>query len=158
MGILPKKRIDSKLRQQSSSRSQAARNLRCSEVMEEPRIIKATSSVSMVIHHVTENEWDHVFLIDENKLPVGRIHAVDLLKMVDLKRVNRDMVWAEAIPATQCVSQPPLSVKENTPLLKATVLMLTHDLNQLAVVDFEGAIVGTITPSIVARHLPRYIL
>ena len=50
------------------------------------------------------------------------------------------------------------AVKENTPLLKATVLMLTHDLNQLAVVDFEGAIVGTITPSIVARHLPRYIL
>jgi CBS-domain-containing membrane protein len=49
-------------------------------------------------------------------------------------------------------------MRQNTPLLKAAALMLTHDLNQLAVTDSEGSIVGSVSPSTVARHLPRFIL
>jgi CBS domain-containing protein len=140
------------------TRSNDARNLRCGEVMSKPRMLGDSASLSRVIHVMTEREWDHIFLVDDERVPVGRVHAVDLLKMVDRKRVNRDTAWAEAVPALQCVSLPPLAVKENTPLLKATVLMLTHDLNQLAVVDGEGALIGMVSHATVARHLPRYIL
>lgn len=121
-------------------------------------MLGAEASLSRVIHVMTEREWDHIFLVDDVRVPVGRVHAVDLLKMVDRKRVNRDTAWAEAVPAQQCVSHPPLTVKEDTPLLKAAVLMLTHDLNQLGVVDREGALVGAVSHATMARHLPRYIL
>ena len=36
--------------------------------------------------------------------------------------------------------------------------MLTHDLNQLAVTNNQGQIVGTVSHSVVARSLPRFIL
>jgi CBS-domain-containing membrane protein len=63
-----------------------------------------------------------------------------------------------AIPARQLITQSTFTMRQNTPLLKAAALMLTHDLNQLAVTDSEGAIVGSVSPSTVARHLPRFIL
>jgi CBS domain-containing protein len=158
MGVMFKDSSAGRRSMSKSSRSAAVRKLQCGEVMEAPHMLDAKASVSKVIHVMTENNWDHLFLVDEYLLPVGRVHAVDLLKMVDLKRVNRDMAWAEAVPALQCVSTPPLSVKENTPLLKAVVLLLTHDLNQLAVVDEEGALIGMVGVGTAARHLPRFIL
>lgn len=139
-------------------RAQDVRRLTCGEVMDKPRMLGHEATVSRVIHVMTEREWDHIFLVDDVRVPVGRVHAVDLLKMVDRKRVNRSTAWAEAVPALQCVSHPPLAVKTSTPLLKAAVLMLTHDLNQLAVTDDEGALVGAVSHANVARHLPRYIL
>jgi len=158
MGVLFKEPVDTRRRAARVARGQSIRNLRCGEVMAKPRMLGHAASVSRVIHLMTEHEWDHLFLIDDDHLPVGRVHAVDLLKIIDRKRVNRDIAWAEAVPALQCVAHPPLSVKEDTPLLKAAVLMLTQDLNQLAVVDSEGTLIGTVSHATVARHLPRYIL
>jgi len=56
------------------------------------------------------------------------------------------------------LTNPPLTVRTGTPLLKAGALMLTHDLNQLAVVDDEGALVGAVGHNTVARVLPRFLL
>jgi len=145
-------------RMSSKSRSRDVRALTCGSVMERARKMGDGVSISRVIHVMCERDWDHLFLVDDAGVPVGRIHAVDLLKMVDRKRVNRSVAWTEAVPALQCVSQPPMQVRESTPLLKAAVLMLTHDLNQLAVVDDEGALAGVVSHATVARHLPRYLL
>ena len=62
------------------------------------------------------------------------------------------------VPAKQLVTQETMTMQENTPLLKAAALMLTHDLNQLAVTNMQGQIVGTVSHSGVARTLPRFIL
>ena len=105
-----------------------------------------------------KQNWDHVFIVDENGVPMGRIHAVDLLKMVAKKTVNRDVAWMHSIPAQQALVHPPLTVRTSTPLLKAGALMLTHDLNQLGVVDDDGVLVGFVGHSTVARVLPRFLL
>ena len=52
----------------------------------------------------------------------------------------------------------PLTVRKTTPLLKAGALMLTHDLNQLGVVDEDGALIGVVGHSTVAKALPRFLL
>ena len=36
--------------------------------------------------------------------------------------------------------------------------MLTHDLNQLPVVDDDGALVGVVGHNTVARHIPKFVL
>jgi CBS domain-containing protein len=38
----------------------------------------------------------------------------------------------------------------------AATLMLTHDLNQIAVTDAKGSLVGYVSHAVVARHLPRF--
>jgi CBS domain-containing protein len=62
------------------------------------------------------------------------------------------------VPAIQMVRIPPLQVGLNTPLLKAGALMLTHDLNQLAVVNEDGELVGAVSHATMARNLPRFLL
>ena len=64
----------------------------------------------------------------------------------------------EAFPISEAVTQPPLQVSTRTPLMAAVALLLTHDLNQIAVVDDEGGLVGMVSNAVVARHLPRFLL
>ena len=111
-----------------------------------------------IMRTMTEKDWDHTFLVDDLGLPTGRVHAVDLLKLINRKRINRDLAWMQAVPAIELVTQPPLSVRLKTPLIKAAALMLTHDLNQISVIDDDGCLVGYISQAIVARHLPRFLL
>ena len=89
---------------------------------------------------------------------MGRIHAVDVLKIVAKKNVERSIAWMLSVPAKQLINLPPLTVKTNTPLLKAGALMLTHDLNQIAVVNSDGVLVGVVGHKTMAKHLPRFIL
>jgi len=56
------------------------------------------------------------------------------------------------------VNLPPITVTQTTPLLKAGALMLTHDLNQIAVVNKEGSLVGVVGHQTMARHMPKFIL
>jgi CBS domain-containing protein len=49
-------------------------------------------------------------------------------------------------------------VTESTPLLKAGALMLTHDLNQIGVVDRKGALIGVVGHNTMARKMPKFIL
>jgi len=126
--------------------------------MDVPHIIGKNASVADALDMITSRDWDHIFIVNSERVPIGRIHAVDILKLVAKKTVNRDIAWMHAIPARQLVTQETMTMKESTPLLKAAALMLTHDLNQLAVTNRQGQIVGTVSHSVVARNLPRFIL
>ncbi len=140
------------------SGSKSVRSLTCGQVMSFPHVIGKNASVADALDIITSREWDHVFIVNSERVPIGRIHAVDILKLVARKTVNRDVAWMHTIPAKQLVTQETMTMKESTPLLKAAALMLTHDLNQLAVTNNQGQIVGTVSHSVVARNLPKFIL
>tara|TARA_B110001452_G_scaffold73075_1_gene59124 strand:+ start:245 stop:823 length:579 start_codon:yes stop_codon:yes gene_type:complete len=145
-------------RMTATERSATARSLTCGETMTQAHWIWDDSSMVEVIEHLTENNWDHLFVINAEGAPQGRIHAVDVLKIIARKTVNRDIAWMHGIPAQQLVNQPPITVTESTPLLKAGALMLTHDLNQIGVVDRNGALIGVVGHNTMARKMPKFIL
>ena len=118
----------------------------------------ASDTMADVLDDLTQNDWDHVFVVNKEGVPMGRIHAVDMLKIVAKKNVERSVAWMLSVPAKQLINLPPLTVKTNTPLLKAGALMLTHDLNQIAVVNQDGVLVGVVGYKTMAKHLPRFIL
>ncbi|MCH1527839.1 MAG: CBS domain-containing protein [Candidatus Poseidoniaceae archaeon] len=126
--------------------------------MERPHALSNKASLATILEKITINDWDHIFIVDEYRIPMGRIHAVDILKMIANKTVNRNVAWMHAIPAQQLVNLPPLKVGVDTPLLKAAALLLTHDLNQIAVVDGEGCLVGVVSHATISRHIPKFIL
>ena len=117
-----------------------------------------SDSMALVLESLTHNNWDRIFIVDHEGAPMGRIHAVYLLKLIACKTVNRDIAWMHSIPAQQLLNHPPLTVRVDTPLLKAGALMLTHDLNQLGVVDREGTLVGVVGHNTLAKVMPRFIL
>ena len=145
-------------RRKQSPAAQAARSLTCGEVMGDAHVVDAMDSMANVLDDITRYNWDHVFVLDENDVPLGRIHAVDVLKLIAKKTVNRNIAWMHSVPAQQLINLPPLTVRASTPLLKAAALLLTHDLNQLPVVDADGSLIGVIGHNHVARNLPRFIL
>ncbi len=142
----------------AKERSMLARSITCGETMIEAHTLFAMDSVAEVLEQITQNNWDHVFIINEDGVPMGRIHAVDILKLIARKTVNRSVAWMHAVPAQQLVNVPPMTVRKNTPLLKAGALMLAHDLNQIAVVDNDGTLIGVVGHHTMARHMPKFII
>ena len=139
-------------------RSKAVRGITCRETMTDANWVFANDTMADVLDDLTQNNWDHVFVVNKEGVPMGRIHAVDVLKIVAKKNVERSVAWMLSIPAKQLINLPPLTVKSNTPLLKAGALMLTHDLNQIAVVNQDGVLVGVVGHKTMAKTLPRFIL
>ena len=142
----------------SQERSKIIRKITCRETIVEANCVFANDTMADVLEDLTENDWDHVFVVNREGVPMGRIHAVDMLKIVAKKNVERSVAWMLSVPAKQLINLPPLTVKTSTPLLKAGALMLTHDLNQLAVVNNDGVLVGVVGHNTMAKHLPRFIL
>lgn len=139
-------------------RSKAVRGITCRETMTDANWVFANDTMADVLDDLTQNNWDHVFVVNKEGVPMGRIHAVDVLKIVAKKNVERSVAWMLSVPAKQLINLPPLTVKSNTPLLKAGALMLTHDLNQIAVVNQDGVLVGVVGHKTMAKVLPRFIL
>jgi predicted transcriptional regulator len=139
------------------SRKDAARAVKCRNVMEQPHVLSNQASLAAILDKITINNWDHIYIVDEYRIPMGRIHAVDILKMIAKKTVDRNVAWMHAIPAQQLVNLPPMKVGLDTPLLKAAALLLTHDLNQIAVVNREGCLVGVVSHATISRHIPKFI-
>ena len=139
-------------------RSRAVRVITCRETMTDANWVFANDSVADVLEDLTENNWDHVFVVNKEGVPMGRIHAVDVLKIIAKKNVERSVAWMLSVPAKQLINLPPLTVKTGTPLLKAGALMLTHDLNQIAVVNQQGVLVGVVGHNTMAKNLPKFIL
>lgn len=139
-------------------RSKAVRSISCRETMTEANWVFANDTMADVLDDLTQNNWDHVFVVNKEGVPMGRIHAVDVLKIVAKKNVERSVAWMLSVPAKQLINLPPLTVKSNTPLLKAGALMLTHDLNQVAVVNQQGVLIGVVGHKTMAKNLPRFIL
>ena len=138
--------------------AQAARDVTCGQTMQHAHSMLDSDSMALILESLTHNNWDHIFIVDHEGAPMGRIHAVDLLKLIARKTVNRDIAWMHSIPAQQLLNHPPLTVRVDTPLLKAGALMLTHDLNQIGVVDREGTLVGVVGHNTLAKVMPRFIL
>ena len=126
--------------------------------MSDANWVFADDTMADVVDDLTQNDWDHVFVVNKEGVPMGRIHAVDVLKIVAKKNVERSIAWMLSVPAKQLITLPPLTVKANTPLLKAGALILTHDLSQIAVVNADGVLVGVVGHKTMAKHLPRFIL
>ena len=139
-------------------RSRIVRSITCRETMVDANWVFGHDTMADVLDDLTQNDWDHVFVVNKEGVPMGRIHAVDVLKIVAKKNVERSVAWMLSVPAKQLITPPPLKVKTNTPLLKAGALMLTHDLNQIAVVNSDGVLVGVVGHKTMAKHLPRFIL
>lgn len=139
-------------------RSKAVRSISCRETMTDANWVFANDTMADVLDDLTQNNWDHVFVVNKEGVPMGRIHAVDVLKIVAKKNVERSVAWMLSVPAKQLINLPPLTVKSNTPLLKAGALMLTHDLNQIAVVNQQGVLIGVVGHKTMAKNLPRFIL
>ena len=139
-------------------RSKAVRGISCRETMTDANWVFANDTMADVLDDLTQNNWDHVFVVNKEGVPMGRIHAVDVLKIVAKKNVERSVAWMLSVPAKQLINLPPLTVKSNTPLLKAGALMLAHDLNQIAVVNQDGVLVGVVGHKTMAKILPRFIL
>jgi len=139
-------------------RSKAVRSISCRETMTDANWVFANDTMADVLDDLTQNNWDHVFVVNKEGVPMGRIHAVDVLKIVAKKNVERSVAWMLSVPAKQLINLPPLTVKSNTPLLKAGALMLTHDLNQVAVVNQQGVLIGVVGHKTMAKNLPRFIL
>ena len=139
-------------------RSKAVRSINCRETMTDANWVFANDTMADVLDDLTQNNWDHVFVVNKEGVPMGRIHAVDVLKIVAKKNVERSVAWMMSVPAKQLINLPPLTVKSDTPLLKAGALMLTHDLNQIAVVNQQGVLVGVVGYKTMAKTLPRFIL
>ena len=87
------------------SRSKSVRSLTCGQVMSSPHVIGENASVADALDVITSRDWDHVFIVNSERVPIGRIHAVDILKLVARKTVNRDVAWMHTIPAKQLVTQ-----------------------------------------------------
>ena len=160
MGLLgTRKKIDTEVRGRPSKRiAREIREMTCGQVMLAAHEVDEMDSIDEVVRLITAKDWDHVMVTDDRGSLVGRVHAVDLLKLIMNKRINRDLYWMEAVPIRQAVTQPPLQVKTSTPLMVAATLMLTHDLNQIAITDSNGSLVGHVSHAVVARHLPRFLL
>ena len=139
-------------------RSKFVRSIACRETMIDANWVFGSDTMADVLDDLTQNDWDHVFVVNKEGVPMGRIHAVDMLKIVAKKNVERSVAWMLSVPAKQLINLPPLTVRTNTPLLKAGALMLTHDLNQIAVVNQDGVLVGVVGHKTMAKHLPRFIL
>ena len=139
-------------------RSKAVRDITCRETMIDANWVFANDTMADVLDDLTQNNWDHVFVVNKEGVPMGRIHAVDVLKIVAKKNVERSVAWMLSVPAKQLITLPPLTVKSNTPLLKAGALLLTHDLTQVAVVNQDGVLVGVVGHKTMAKILPRFIL
>ena len=142
----------------AQDRSKLIRAVTCRDTMVDANWVFANDTMADVLDDLTQNDWDHVFVVNREGVPMGRIHAVDMLKIVAKKNVERSVAWMLSVPAKQLINLPPLTVRGNTPLLKAGALMLTHDLNQLAVVNNDGVLVGVVGHNTMAKHLPRFIL
>tara|TARA_S200000501_G_scaffold57958_2_gene48213 strand:+ start:3706 stop:4188 length:483 start_codon:yes stop_codon:yes gene_type:complete len=145
-------------RMSSQERSKMAKTISCRETMTDAHWVFSNDSVADVIEDLTENDWDHVFVVNGEGVPTGRIHAVDVLKLIAKKNVERSVAWMQSVPAQQLVNIPPLTVRSETPLLKAGALMLTHDLNQIGVVNNQGVLVGVVEHKTMAKNMPKFII
>ena len=56
--------------------------------MVEANWVFANDTMADVLDDLTENDWDHVFVVNREGVPMGRIHAVDMLKIVAKKNVR----------------------------------------------------------------------
>ena len=106
MGLLgTRKKIDTEVRGRPSKRiAREIREMTCGQVMLAAHEVDEMDSIDEVVRLITAKDWDHVMVTDDRGSLVGRVHAVDLIKLIMNKRINRDLYWMEAVPIRQAVT------------------------------------------------------
>ena len=160
MGLLKSKKQTEQmpLKRSAESAARQIRKLTCGQVMLAAHEVNEMDSMDRVIRTMIAKDWDHVMITDERDYLVGRVHAVDMLKLIARNRINRELNWMEEVPISQAVTLPAQHVYTHTPLMVAAMLLLTNDLSQIGVVDYYGSLVGMVSNADVSRHLTRLLL
>ncbi|MDB2333601.1 CBS domain-containing protein [Candidatus Poseidoniales archaeon] len=106
MASLNRRKTSNSVRKQSGKNRLDVRRLTCEEVMQKPRAVRSTASMADVLEAMTMKELDHLFIVNRDGVPMGRIHAIDVLKLISRKTVNRSIAWMHGIEAKQLVNIP----------------------------------------------------
>ena len=103
-----------------------------------------TSTVEMLLH-VSQSTWQDVFpVIDPNGLMVGLVSA-DAMRVLSAERVDTPLMIAADI------MHPPVSVRMDDDLRRATEQLVANGLRELPVVDAANAVIGFLDEREVAR-------
>jgi CIC family chloride channel protein len=103
-----------------------------------------TTSVEMLLR-VSESTWQDVFpVIDVNGLMVGLVSA-DAMRILSAER--KEIPWMIAAD----IMHPPVSVRVDDDLRKATEQLIANGLRELPVLDADDAVVGFLDEREVAR-------
>ena len=126
MGLLKSKKQNRDLPYGRSTEevSHQIRKLTCGQVMHTARKVNEMDSMDSVISTMIAKDWDHVMITNELDSLVGRVHAVDMLKLIARNRINRELDWMESVPISQAVTLPALHVYTHTPLMVAATMLL----------------------------------
>ena len=84
----------------TQDRSKLIRAITCRDTMVEANWVFANDTMADVLDDLTQNDWDHVFVVNREGVPMGRIHAVDMLKIVAKKNVERSVAWMLSVRKT----------------------------------------------------------
>lgn len=106
--------------------------------------VKTTDQVIVAIELMTKNDIGSVVVTEDEK-PVGILTERDILKKVCAKELS-----AKAITAREVMSKPLITIKADSRLGEAALLMTRKNVRRLLVIDKEK-VVGIITQKDITR-------
>jgi CIC family chloride channel protein len=103
------------------------------------------TSTAEMLRHVSASTWQDVFpVVDAGGIMLGIVSA-DAMRILTTERDDK------ALPLATDIMQPPISVRKDDDLRKATELLVANGLRELPVVDAAGAVIGFLDEREVAR-------
>ncbi len=120
-------------------------------IVVEPSSVKDTAPVSEVVEKMLSGcKSSSVYVVDGNNKLLGMITLSELLRITTAKAgmMGTDSFSANKVfkyvlsKSAKDIMLPPVSTTPNEPLVDALVDMLDNDLDDLAVVDAHGALIG----------------
>lgn len=122
-----------------------------------PQKVHATTPVSNVVRMLLSGGFNGIPVVDDLDRPIGVITQGDLISrgkmpvrlglMQQLGQENLDAVLKEMADtrAEQIMTQPVITIAEDSPLSHAVDRMLKNNLKRLPVVDPDGTFLGMIS-------------
>lgn len=102
------------------------------------------TSAAEMLHHVSEATWQDVFPVIEGGKMVGLV-STDAMRVLATER--KETPWALAAD----IMQPPVSVRPEDELRKATECLVANGLREVPVVDGSDVVIGFLDEREVAR-------
>lgn len=106
---------------------------------------KLQTHVSEVLQCAAETTWQDVFPVLDEKGKMAGVITNDVVRLLATERELEELALA------MDAMQPPVSVRPDDHLRKATELLLAHKIREVPVVDDAGTIVGFLDESEVGR-------
>lgn len=123
------------------------------QLMQSPvETIDGDRSVTHAANRLAERDVGSVVVLEEN-VPRGIVTESDVVRLV--ARTDGDVT---DVPVEEIVSTPLVTVDPETSIHDAASLMREEQIKKLPVTNRAGGLVGIITTTDLAAHLPRYRL